>query len=271
MRTLRKSLLIAGLIFIVFVNLHAQRRFSIAAGTGTAYYYGDLTDNFTNSFFRPALQISGSAYLLPVFSLRLGVSYGLVGASDAQASSETRRLRNLHFRSPVGEVSLTGVYEFIPDRNFGVSWRNQLHFSPYIFGGIAVFGFDPRAEYEGEWVRLRPLGTEGQYIGDNGKRPYSFAQAAIPFGGGVSLRVSDFIGISLEAGYRITFTDYLDDVSTMYPEPDALIASGGALAAALSNRTGGPLPANSIRGNPGVKDSYVFTTFSVVYYLERNR
>lgn len=271
MRALRSSLLIAGLIFSIFANLHAQRSYSLSAGTGTAYYYGDLTDNFTNVFFRPAWQVSGSVYLLPALSLRMGFSYGMVGASDAAASSETRRFRNLHFRSPLGELSLTGVYELIPDRNFGVTWRSQMHFSPYVLGGVAVFGFDPRAEYEGEWVRLRPLGTEGQYIGDNGKKPYSFVQAAIPFGGGISLRVTDFVGVNLEAGYRITFTDYLDDVSTMYPEADALTASGGTLAAALSNRTGGPLPANSIRGNPGVKDSYVFTTVSVVYYLDRKR
>ncbi|MDX2245540.1 MAG: DUF6089 family protein [Bacteroidia bacterium] len=261
--------LFLSLVLGCVVPLPAQRSIGFSAGTGTAYYYGDLTDNFNNSFFRPAIYLSASTYITSGISLRCGISFGQIRASDARATSEIRRMRNLRFRSLLGEMSFTGVYEFFPDKYFGVGWRKQTHFSPYIFGGVAVFGFDPRAKYQDKWIRLKPLGTEGQYIGDSKIRPYSLIQPAFPFGGGINLRLTDFIGISMEMGYRITFTDYLDDVSTFYPDPDALAASSGPIAVALSNRTGTVLPANSIRGNPGVKDSYVFTTLSVCYYLDR--
>lgn len=255
------------LICISFISVNAQRSFSISAGAGTAYYYGDLTDNFNNSFVRPAASLSLSGYILPSFSIRMGITHGYVGASDSQASNETRRQRDLHFRSFISELSLTGVYEILPDRDFGISWKRQMHFTPYLFGGIAVFGFDPKAELDGTWYRLQPLGTEGQFVGDNGKAPYSLIQASVPFGGGISMRVSPHIGFSMELGYRSTFTDYIDDVSTTYPETDALSGVSGSISASLSNP--GDFPSGTQRGNPGAKDSYFFSMVSVVYYFDR--
>ena len=38
----------------------------------------------------------------------------------------------------------------------------KYRWTPYVTGGAAVFTFNPKAEYNGEWVALQPLGTEGQ-------------------------------------------------------------------------------------------------------------
>jgi len=45
--------LLTGLILTVSPLL-GQRSFSFSAGLGTAYYYGDLTDQFNNSLIRPS-------------------------------------------------------------------------------------------------------------------------------------------------------------------------------------------------------------------------
>jgi len=145
-----------------------------------------------------------------------------------------------------------------------------LHISPYVFGGVAVFRFDPQAQLDQEWVRLQPLGTEGQYLDEAGTpEPYRLTQMSIPFGGGIEVRVSRYVGVQWEVGYRTTFTDYLDDVSTVYPDPIALYEHGGSALAQLSDRSGGYFDPGTRRGNPGAKDSYFFSNVMITYYLGR--
>jgi hypothetical protein len=49
-------------------------------------------------------------------------------------------------------------------------------------------------------------------------------------------------GISLEYGFRYTFTDYIDDVSKTYYDRDALAEYRGDLAAALSDKSKATTP-----------------------------
>lgn len=248
----------------------AQRTHSFSLGTGTIYYYGDLTDRFNNSLLRPSGSITYSRYIMPTVSFRVGAAVGEIGATDAMATADPRRVRNLHFRSPLMELSGVLVYEILRDRNFG-TWAGKPHFSPLIFGGVNIFRFNPKALYNGEWVPLQPLGTEGQFIPGHQPGPYMRIQAGLPFGGGFSLRLAEYSGLSFEIGYRLTFTDYLDDVSTVYPDFEALAQQeNGALAITLSERSldnrFGP---GEIRGNSGANDGYFFAMVSVVYYLNR--
>ena len=210
-------------VIISFQGVWAQRTHSFSAGLGTTYYYGDLTDKFNNSLVRPAGFFTYSKYIMPNLRFRAGFSYGEVGAADQQAIDLGREKRNLHFRSHIAEVHGVLVYEFRRDKNFGNSWQDKPHFTPFVFAGVALFNFKPQARYEGTWYDLQPLGTEGQYIPDyDGPEPYSLVQFSAPFGVGVSLRLSDYTGISFEVGYRSTGTDFLDDVSTVYPNQSQL-------------------------------------------------
>ena len=52
------------------------------------------------------------------------------------------------------------------------------------------------------------------------QKPYNLTQFAIPFGGGIKFRVSENVVLAYEVGFRKTFTDYLDDVSTFYVDQD---------------------------------------------------
>jgi len=93
----------------------------------------------------------------------------------------------------------------------------------------------------GKWVKLRPLGTEGQYSqltqGDAnyGIKPYSQFQIGIPFGLGARLRLTETLDLWADIGFRYTFTDYLDDVSKNYVDLGVLKSP---LAQAMSYRTG---------------------------------
>jgi hypothetical protein len=93
----------------------------------------------------------------------------------------------------------------------------------------------------GQWVKLRPLGTEGQYSTlqptdvNYGIKPYSAIQVAIPFGLGVRLKLNEVLDLAADVAFRYTFTDYLDDLSQNYVD---LGVFSSELARAMSYRTG---------------------------------
>lgn len=252
-------------------GLQAQRTHSFSVGIGTLYYYGDLTDKFNNSLIRPAVQLGYNRYMLPNLSFRVAAQYGEIGAADQDALDVTRQARNLHFKSHIVEMSGVLMYEFFKDKNFGNDWVGKPHLTPYVFVGVSLFHFNPQARLNGEWYDLQPLGTEGQYIpNSDNPGPYSLIQWSAPFGVGLNMRLTQYTGIGIELGYRTTSTDYLDDVSTTYPNLEALAQSSGQLAADLSERSlDGRYSEGQIRGNPGSNDSYFFTAFTINYYLSR--
>ncbi len=255
---------------LLFSNCLAQRTHMFSLGLGTTYYNGDLTDQLNNMLFRPAVNAGYSKYFTPRISLRLGLAYGEIGASDTEALTPQRRQRNLHFKSILLEGSGVLVYELRRDKNFGNEWMDKPFLTPYVFGGLAFFHFNPKARHEGDWYALQPLGTEGQFIpGSGNPGPYSRIQAAVPLGGGLNFRISQYAGISIEVGIRATMTDYLDDVSTIYPDMEQLEAASGPLAVVFSDRSEGGYKVGAIRGNPGVNDYYMFGSFCITYFLSR--
>ncbi len=58
--------------------------------------------------------------------------------------------------------------------------------SSYVFGGVALFHFDPYVMDSGEKVFLKPLSTEGQGLAEYpDRKAYSLTQFTLPFGAGV--------------------------------------------------------------------------------------
>jgi len=169
--------------------------------------------------------------------------------------------RNLSFISAIQEVSGTFEFNFLP---FEISNYNY-SFTPFMFWGLSVFHFNPKAEYKGEEIELQPLGTEGQETSDHPERiKYSLISAAMPFGGGFKFN-GDNLGFTIEMGVRRAYTDYLDDVSTTYPNQIILLAENGSLAAELSDRSLGEAPLiapDKMRGDPNHPDWYMFVGVS---------
>ncbi|TAE50546.1 MAG: hypothetical protein EAZ89_11845 [Bacteroidetes bacterium] len=252
--------------------LWAQRSFSLYAGPALPLYYGDLSDQFHLRTLRGGAHLGGSAYLLPGISVRLGFTGGVLTGADSLADAKPRQDRNLSFRTPLAEGSVQLVWEWFPDRRYGKGWKNRPHFSPYLFAGIAGFAFQPQAKLADRWYDLQPLGTEGQFIHNGGyPAPYKLVQAAFPVGGGLSYRFERTFGVQLEVGYRTLFTDYLDDVSNIYPDAEKLRQTSGPVAAALANRSNGIFADAEKRGNASVDDSYIVVSCALVYYLPKKR
>ena len=212
-------------LFILFSVLASS---SIAQGVhvgvfgGLAAYNGDLTDKlFPKKVTNGAIGITANYELKDQIMLRAGFTYSVIGGADRYSNDTGLVLRNLAFETTIIEFSAIGEYYFfnLYDRRY----------SPYIFGGLAFFHFNPYAfDINKQKVLLKPLSTEGQGIaGYPDSKPYSLTQMAIPFGGGIKFAVNDNLRIGIELGMRKLFTDYLDDVSKNYVDANDLLAAKG--------------------------------------------
>jgi outer membrane protein OmpA-like peptidoglycan-associated protein len=145
-------------------------------------------------------------------------------------------------------------------------------FSPYIFAGIGAFHFNPRAYFgSGGTHKLRELGTEGQGLtGYPGL--YSTMAVEFPLGVGVKYKINNKITLQGEFNYRITGTDYLDDVSTYYPDKARLDAKNPETSK-FTYRGDGAYPKNPTlkRGDDSNKDGFYTTQLKIAYKLHTDK
>lgn len=259
---------------ILVSSVQAQFRYkyvSVGASAGSTNYLGDLDDDFTFKFTRVGFGADLKYRLNPFMSARLGLFHGYAQAADSVSGNLPRNRRNLSFRTPITDVSAVMVFDFVPnDRRF--NYRPP--YTPYVFGGVSLFRFNPQAQFNGNWVDLKPLGTEGQETGlAQYPDPYELVQIAIPMGAGVRFKLSDQLDLELETGFRKTFTDYLDDVSGQYVAPEDLDLLT-PLAQQLSDRIDrveypeGAREVNGIRGDATQTDWYIYTCVRINYIID---
>mgnify|MGYP006172988471 FL=1 len=201
--------------------------------------------------------------------LRGGLHVAKVGAEDRFQSNPANQLRNLSFQTNIIELHAAAEYHFL-------GMDNRV-FSPYVFGGLGGFYYNPYAfDQGGNKVFLKPLSTEGQGVaGYPDRQPYSLTQFAVPFGVGVRMVLTDRVDVGLEFGYRKTFTDYIDDVSRSYIDQNALLLARGPKAVEMAFRTpelpthsNDPYPVDlEKRGSPQYKDNYYFLGLTLTYRL----
>ena len=219
---------------------------------GASYYLGDLNPQGHFKFSEP----SGGLIYRNNFSRRWAFKsdliVGLLRAQDSKANNNWQIDRNLSFKSFIGEFS--GQFEF----NFFQyeTGNDQYPYSLYVFGGLSVFYFDPTTlSDDSTTIYLQQLKTEN--------KKYTLIQPSIPFGIGYKWNIVGKATLAFEWGVRKTFTDYLDDVSTVYVDPTTLTQQHGSMSAVLSNRTPGAKLVNYIfspsqRGDSSHKDWYSF-------------
>ena len=265
----RKTIIITILlIFFVFsyFNTKAQVVSSTEIGImgGGSYYLGDI-----NSKHFDYMMPSGGIVIRKNIDRRIVVKsellLGYIRADDARNRNDTMKLnRNLHFRSPIYELSGQVEFNFLPYET-----GNSLYpFTPFIFAGVSLFRFNPKAEANnGEWVALQPLGTEGQGTTSfQDRKKYAITQFSIPMGGGFKIAVNKTFNIILEYGIRKTFTDYLDDVSTSYIGGNLIDMS--PLGIEMSDKSlNGPQAKGFQRGDSKDKDWYTFTGITLSFKI----
>jgi hypothetical protein len=227
---------------------------------GFANYTGDLQQKrFTLKQAIGVVTAGATFNLTEKFALRSEYSFAKIGADDKKASDPSLRKRNLNFNTLIQEFNVMGEFDILN--------LNDHKITPYVFAGVGVFKFSPYTQDSaGRKIHLWGLHTEGQETSEYPTREqYKRLQLNIPVGGGIKYAISDDVHLAFELAYRKLFTDYLDDVSTTYADPNILFTERGATAVQYAFRGDElktdpqPYPAaGTPRGSAKYKDSYYF-------------
>ena len=277
---------------------------AIGINMGMTDLWGDVgtkspIDHYNNeNYWKNTMYMGGlyGRYLPhPAFGIRLGVNYGSVyehdnfnlnkakKATNIEDDAYQRYYRNLSVKSNIWEAQL--LFE-INLRRFNLeSKAASKHFNPYIALGVGGFHFKSKGEYVGrdggksQWIDLTDLKTEGQGFAFGGApAKVSKWQINVPLAIGLRWDVGKQLGLGVEYMYRYCFTDYLDDVSGNYIDPNYFTAAnydGDARQAMrardMYDKTWQLEPtathaAGQKRGNSSVKDGY--STISINFYYK---
>lgn len=214
------------------LGLQAQQHHEIGITVGVSNYYGDLQPKLFGSGAQPMAGIVYKYFMNPHIGVRVGATYTNLSAADSLSNLPNNKLRNLSFSTRLFEMHGALEYNFLP---IDVMRRK---ITPFVFGGISAFYFNPYAlDPMGSKIFLRPLSTEGQGMRIYpDRKQYSLVNMAFPVGGGVKFFIGKAIFVTGELGFRYTNTDYLDDVSKSYVDLDSVQKYKGKLAKAMSYR-----------------------------------
>lgn len=231
---LRKSLVIAGLLVAGAVN--AQYNMDAGFSVGVSNYLGDIGGgintrrDFVADMKLSQTHLASSGFFRYRFDKHFAVkgtlAWARISGDDKLSENPARNARNLNFRNDVFEFNAQAQYIFYEVYGLGRSFRHEDNFRMYIGLGAGLAYHNPKTTYNGEYVALRPLTTEGV--------EYSRFTAVIPATGGFCFTFDKQYRIGFDLTWRTTFSDYLDDVSTSYADPSDL---PNAQSIELANRT----------------------------------
>lgn len=277
------KLLLIVVGFLLATNTNAQHlmfgeNVKIEAGLnfGPTFFLGDLGGNKgKGSTFIKDVNLELTKFMKGAFitvyptdwlGLRLAAQYTFVKGEDYVINTDGvhelwRKQRNLDFRSNMWEAY--AAIEIMPTMLFAKYDDYEPFLKPYGFFGVGLFHFNPEGSIVDNngnrtWHKLHPLRTEGQGMSQYPtKKPYKLTQMNIPMGFGLKISVSDRVNTSLELLYRKTFTDYIDDVSTTYIDPDFfddyLSPADAIIARKIHDKTHGIVTPGVNRYAPGTQ------------------
>ena len=207
------------------------------------------------------------------WSFRIDYTHGKVRACDSIAA--WRPDADLNFQSTVNDLSLMVEFNFLDYYTGHVS--NVI--SPYIFGGVSGFMFETKPFTKNLLIDEIPLQAQPTEA-----ISYSKYSLSVPFGLGCKMSLSKHLATTVEWRMHYTFTDYLDDVSGLYPDddkhvllisnaqgkPDLIAANPSNLDANIAmvydfTDPSGQFSANQQRGNTQTNDWFGFINLSLTW------
>ncbi|WP_310588972.1 type IX secretion system protein PorG [Fibrella forsythiae] len=177
-------LLVVGLFLTPVLGF--SQLIEVGGAFGGMLYTGDVAPVLNPKFVRPGGGLFFRYNPTRSFAARAQVSLGRIIGTDSITNDAYQLARGAAFRNTIREVALLGEYKF---RNY-TPLRNVKNWTPYVFGGLAVFSHGLRQP---------------------GDKP---VQIAFPLGVGVKYEIARPWSIGLEYTTRFTTTDNLDGLGT---------------------------------------------------------
>jgi hypothetical protein len=252
------------LSFCLTIPLGFSQKTEIGVLAGGSYYYGDILNSAIQpKEIHPALNVFLRYHINKKISLRGNLLYCRVSGADSNlARTPTQQWqhdRNLAFYSDIIEVSGMVEYNLRDDLNKGRRVKNR--FIPYVFGGVGLFYFEPKAIHPitGKAISLRPLQLDGS--------SYLPVAIALPIGVGLRFYMNRNWQLGFEFGMRLTSTSHLDDVTgdSKYPDPTTLPSDDARIMSVRNMNSVNPdtQMATNFAGKPRGKIDYITDVYFV--------
>ncbi|GAA4366633.1 hypothetical protein GCM10023185_37930 [Hymenobacter saemangeumensis] len=187
------------------VSAQAQNTSELGFGLGATNYKGDVSPQYQLQNNRPALTVFYRKDVSVPVTLRGAFTGGLLRADDGNVSGANggvpplQNFRQANTKGSVLEASVALEYNFL-DYHYRT---DKLHFTPYLFIGLAGFYANTR--------------TESTTLGGTYNQRGSILGVAVPMGVGFKYALSEHFNLGLEFGARKAFTDQLDHLSEQDP------------------------------------------------------
>ena len=194
---------------------------------GITAYDGDLKFAFSET------RLIGGVFVRRAignyFGINISLAQGILRGSDSHSTSTPWRVaRNFAFKSPLTEIAIRGEYHFlgitrkvlslssgasvmdeVSQQNFRVRIRKV---SPFIYVGSGLAITKPKTNFNDKLLP-NPV-TAGFRIDADKSASTAKAHVIVPFGGGLRIPfVNKQTILTLEGGFRPTFSDEIDGVS----------------------------------------------------------
>jgi hypothetical protein len=294
---MKQQVLLVGLLCAALTG-SSQKQFDLGFRVGGANYIGEIGGRGEPKPFLIDVQLAQTSPTLGTFirwevanrlNLQADLNFVQIRQDDAHSGDAARRARNLHFRNQMFETGLRADFAFleIPRLvNESPRQRQRIGLEMAVYAGVAGVLHNPQArvlydplnQWGDEWHDLRPLRTEGQV------ESYSSLIVALPMGVRAAFDFGHQWKLGIEATWRTTFTDYLDDISGVYANPDELDPLARALSSQahpdvveqVNQEFGTNLSvsnfqfseAGTYRGNPQSNDGYGTVEFTIARVLK---
>lgn len=197
-----------GLLLVAFLA-SGQDRLEVGGFLGGAGYLGDLNkSDWASKEPKAAFGFLARYNLSDYLALRASFLHGKLSGRDSHYAD--RAFRNFTTTSPINELTLQTEWHLWPLTQPRLSRFFKPSFSPFLFVGLGVALTNPNPNME-NMIVAKPEFVRGAEIDRNAT--FSSFHGVIPFGAGLKYRPHYQWTFTLEAGFRLTFSDYLDGIS----------------------------------------------------------
>jgi hypothetical protein len=229
---MKKILFFFSLVLVLAASeATAQYRWDFGLKVGASNYLGDIGGkylprrDFVVDMHLVSTRMSAGAYMRYKVNKRLAFSANFdwirITDRDAYTTYAPRRARNANFQNDLLELGGRAEMTIWYDNDVGNKGYYNPDFKVFLFAGLAGYSSNPKGQiynngevqYGGEWFELRDWKTEGQ------KESYAKYGLAIPAGIGAYFTYNKKWRVQWDLSWRTVFTDYLDDLSTVYANP----------------------------------------------------
>jgi len=238
----------------------AQKGQEVGGWVGVSHYFGDLNTDYSLNDPGVAMGFVVRQNFNERICLVGGINFSRLGARDSDSANTVERARNLSFKSNVFDADLALEFNFFTY----IHGDRKYYYTPYASLGLAVAKFNPTAELNGTKYDLKDFNTETP-------DRYGTVSPGLAFGVGFKWDLNYRWSFNVGVKARRLSTDYLDDVSTVYPNVNTLPGGPTGIPAQLSDRSGveGFAVAGKQRGNSLNNDTYAIFHISVVRFFTK--